>query len=317
MKKKWTYEEVRYILENWGIKSLEDIMKRLDRTEDSVMRKARRLGLSIHKKDEDLKKRRWTKEEDKYILDHYKKISLDRISLYIDRTTSSIRKRARALKISTVVTHWTREEEQILFEKWGIISVDTISKQLNRSKNAVLLKAYQMSLREQVTANGTYLTPLDISNILGIKIRTLYTWMGNGFIRYRKFRVGKKTKYQITVDAFCKFIKNYQNKWDSKEADIGLIKSYCSSYFIYEDGTLMFREESTKWLEDKLTRDKQKFKKLMKPWTTNEEKELLNMLEAGYSYSEICYKLGRSMGSTKTKTYMLKCRANCQIVGAS
>jgi len=288
-------------------------VERLNRTEDSIMRKARRLDLNMHKKEEDLKKRKWTETEDKSIMDHYKKMSSNEIALYINRTASSLRKRAWALKISAVVNRWTSEEEELLFEKWGIINVETIAKQLARSRSAVLLKAYQMSLREQITANGTYLTPDDISNILNINIRTFYTWMSNGFIKYRKFRVGKKKKYQITVDAFCEFIENYQDKWDSKEADLCLIKSYCSSYSMHENGTLMFREESTKWLDEKIAKDKQEYRKLMKPWTTNEEKELLHMLEAGYSHREICFKLGRSMGSTKTKTYMLKSRANYQI----
>jgi len=315
MKKKWTYEEIQYLRENWNIKPFRDIMASLDRTEDSIMRKAGRLALDIRKKEEDLKKRKWTEEEDEFIINHYKKMSSVEISSHINRTASSIRKRARVLKISNPVTHWTRVEEDFLFEKWGIISVDSIAKQLNRSRNAVLLKAYQMSLREQVTANGTYLTPVVISNILNVNVRTLYTWIRNGLIRYRKFKVGKKAKYQITVDAFCKFIKDHQDKWNSKEADIGLIKSYYASYFICEDGALMFREEPIKWLEEKIARDRREYRELMKPWTTKEEKELLHMLEVGYSHREICYKLGRSMGSTKTKIYTLKSRDNCQIAG--
>lgn len=315
MKKKWTREEIRYLTENWNAGMFKEIMESLGRTEDSIMRKARRLGLAMHKKEDDLKKRRWTGEEDKFIINYYKKMPSEEIASYTGRTASAVRKRAQALKLSAEVSRWSREEEQILFEKWGMVNIDTIARKLNRSRNAVLLKACHMSLREQVTANGTYLTPADIGNILDIKIRTLYTWMRNGLIKYRKFKVGKKMKYQITVDAFCKFLKEHKNKWDSKEADIGLIKSYFSSYFINEDGTLLFREKSIAWLEEKITKDKQEYRKLMKPWTTREEKELVNMLEAGCTHKEICCKLGRSVGSTKTKIYTLKNRTSYQVAG--
>lgn len=317
MKKNWTESEILYLKENWDIKLVRDIMEDLNRTEDSIMRKARRLGLNIHRKEEELMKIKWTKEEDKFIIEHYKKKSANEISLYINRTASSIRKRARVLKMSSAVSHWTHEEELFLYEKWGIVSADRIAKQLGRSRNAVLLKAYQMSLREQITANGTYFTPIAISGILHINIRTLYSWICNGFIRYHRFRVGKRTKYQITADAFCEFIKNHQDKWNSEEADIALIRSYCCSYFICEDGNLEFKEESTKWLEEKMARDKLKYRKLMKPWTTCEEKELLHLLKSGYSHSEVCSKLDRSMGSTKTKIYALKNRTTDQISSVS
>ena len=313
MKKKWTKEEMQYLKNNWEIKTVEDLAGELGRTEDSLLRKARRTGLNVHKKEEELMKRKWTQEEDEFVIGNYKKMSSDEISLHINRTASSIRKRARALKVSSEVTHWTEEEEQFLFEKWGVVNVDIIAKQLNRSRNAVLLKAYQMSLRKQITANGTYFTPVDISNILNINIRSFYTWIRNGLIKYRRFRVGRKTKYQITAESFCKFIKEHQDKWNSQEADIDLIRSYCCSYFIYDDGTLAFRDESTRWLDEKIARDKREYRSQMKPWTTNEEKRLLTILEAGYSHKEICCKLGRSLGSTKTKIYTLKKRADTQL----
>ncbi len=313
MKKKWTKEEVKYLKESWDTETFKNIKERLDRSDDSIMRKARRLGLNMYKKEDDLMKRKWRPEEDKFVIENYKKMSSDKIASHINRTASSIRKRARALSLSSVATRWDIEEEQFLFEKWGIINAEAIAKHLNRSRNAILLKAYQMSLREQVTANGTYLTPKDISIILNVNIRTLYSWMWHGLIRYRRFRVGRKTKYQITVEAFCGFIKSCQNKWDSKEADIDLIRAYCCSYYIYEDGTLAFKEKSTRWLEEKIMRDKLEYRKVMKPWTTNEEKELSRMLADGYSHKEICIKLGRSIGSTKTKIYTLKNKTGSQL----
>lgn len=311
MRKNWIQQEIKYLLENWGTTPLNEIMRVLDRTEDSVMRKVRRMGLNVCKMEEDIRKRKWSKAEDQIIIQSYKVATPIKICEELNRSVSAIRKRAIFLGVASKVSRWSTEEEELLKEKWGISNLDNIAKRLNRSKNSVLLKAYQMSLKQQINANGLYFTPTDISNILSINIRTLYIWMRNGLIRSRKFKVGKKTKYQITVEDFCKFIETYQEKWNSEEADIGLIKCYYVSYFICEDGSLTIREESIKWLEEKIIRDKQEYRKLMKPWTTYEEKNLLHMVEEGYSHREICCKLGRSIGSTKTKIYMLKRRVNC------
>lgn len=314
MGRNWMCADIQYLQENWGRMPLKQIMAYLGRTEDSVIRKARRLGLNVRKLEEEILKKRWSKEEDLFIIENYKVENIESISGHLKRTVSAIRKRAIYLNVGGEIVRWTSEEVEYLKERWGIVNLDTIAKNLSRSKSSVVLKAYQISLREQVTANGAYLTPNDISNILNINIRTLYTWIGNGLIKYRKFKVGKKRKYQITVDAFCEFIEGHQNKWNSMEADIDLIKSYFVSYFICEDGTLTLRETAYKWLEKKIIEDKQGYKKLLKPWTCKEERLLVNLQYEGYSYKEICNKLGRSMGSMKTKLYMLRSRENCQLV---
>lgn len=315
MGKHWSQNEIQYLMLNWNKISYKEIMEELNRTQDSIIRKARRVGLNVCKMEDEMLKRKWSKEEDQTIIEKYRISTPEEISLHLKRTVSAIRKRALYLGVADKVTRWSMKEEEFLMEKWGISNLENIAKRLNRSINSVMLKAYQMSLREQIKANGSYFTPIDISNILNINIRTLYTWMRNGLIKNRKFKVGKKTKYQISVDDFCKFIEDYQCKWNSNEADISLIKCYYVSYLICEDGSLKIREEPSRWLDEKIIRDKQEYRKLMKPWTTNEVRELLHMLGEGYSYKEICGKLGRTMGSTKTKIYMLKSSENHHIVG--
>lgn len=316
MGKHWLQKEIQYLIINWNKISFDEIMEYLNRTQDSIMRKARRVGLNVCKMEDEMLKRKWSKEEDQTIIENYRVLTPVEISLRLKRTVSAIRKRAMYLGVANKVTRWSMKEEDFLKEKWGISNLNNIAKRLNRSTNSVTLKAYQMSLREQINANGSYFTPIDVSNILNVNISTLYTWMRNGLLKNRKFRVGKKTKYQISVDDFCKFIEEYQCKWNSNEADISLIKSYFVSYFICEDGSLTIRDDPYKWLEEKVIRDKQEYRKLMKPWTTNEEKVLLHMLGEGYSHREISGKLGRTMGSTKTKIYMLKSSDSYNTVGS-
>jgi DNA-binding CsgD family transcriptional regulator len=312
MKKRWTQTEEQYLKDVWGTVSLAEIMKSLGRTEDSVMRKAHRLDLDTGKSDEDMMKKRWSREEDNFITENYKSIDVEAISQQLGRTVSAVRKRASALGLAERTNRWSNEEMEFLNDKWGILNLDTIAKKLNRSRNSVLLKAHKMSLRDQVAANGIFLTPNDVSSILGINIRTLYSWIWNGNIGYRKFKVGKKRKYQIAVEDLCEFIKNNQNKWNSQNADIIQIKSYYSSYFISKSNNVKIRGEMPKWIADKIERDKAGFRQHLKPWTTQEELELLSMAEQKYTYKEICANLNRSVESVKTKLYLLYKQRNQQ-----
>lgn len=305
MKKKWTHQEIQYLLDNWGKVSLARIMESLDRSEDSVMRKARRLGLNVNKTEDSLKKKRWSEEEDNYIINNYRVLTVDEISERLGRTVYAIRKRALALGVTNEISRWSIEEMEFLNDNWGILNLNTIARKLNRSRNSILLKAHQMSLRGQAAANGVYLTPNDVSNILGINIRTLYSWIWNGSLGHRKFKVGKKSKYQIAVEDFCEFIEKHQDKWNSQKADMLQLKSYYASYFIARNNTVTIRGEMPKWMAEKIERDKDGFREYLKPWTTKEELELLHMVEQKYSYKEICMNLDRSIKSVKAKFYLL------------
>ena len=305
MKKSWTQQEIEYLRDSWGRISLAQIMDSLSRTEDSVMRKARRIGLCVKKPEKDMLKKRWGVEEDNFIIENYRVLTVEAISQQLGRTVYAIRKRALALGVAGEVSRWSIDEMEFLNEKWGILNLDTIAQKLNRSRNSVLLKAHQMSLREQVAANGVYLTPNDISDILGINIRTLYSWIWNGSLGHRKFKVGKKRKYQIAVENLCEFIEKHQDKWNSQKADIIQIKSYYASYFIARNDTMTIRGEIPEWMVEKIERDKYGFREYLKPWTTKEELKLLQMAEQKHTYKEICIKLDRSIESVKAKLHLL------------
>lgn len=305
MRKSWTQQEIQYLKDNWNRTLLELIMEKLDRTEDSIMRKARRLGLDVRKAEDDMVKKRWSCEEDSYILEKYKVMSSEDISRHLNRSITAVRKRALALGAASEAVRWSPKEEEFLKEKWGILDIETIAKKLKRSKNSVLLRAYKLSLKEQVIANGTYLTPKDISTILGVNLRTLYSWLCTGKMRHKKFKVGKKMKYQVTVEDFCSFLKENQDKWNSQRADMRQIKLYYVSHLIRKNNKISIYEELPEWLLDKLNRDKNGFREPLKPWTTKEEQELFHMIKQKYRYEDICTTLGRSIASVKTKFYIL------------
>lgn len=138
MKKTWMKEELKYLLNNWGEVPLQQIMESLGRTEDSIVRKARRIGLDVKKKKEEQLKRKWTNDEIEFLKNNYKTITSNVIADYVNKTASVVRKKARALGISSTVNHWDEDEEKFLKENWGVICVYSIAKKLKRSRNAVL-----------------------------------------------------------------------------------------------------------------------------------------------------------------------------------
>jgi DNA-binding CsgD family transcriptional regulator/predicted HTH domain antitoxin len=313
MKKRWSEDEIVYLKENWGNARLDLIISKLERTKDSVTRKAMRLGLETQKKEDELAKKRWKQIDDEFLIKNYKVLPIEEITKCMGRTTSAIEKRVITLGVASTVRRWTMEEENLLKEKWGIVCIDTIAKRLNRSRSAVMLKAYKLSLKEQVTAGGTYLTPAEISDILGVNKRTFYTWIDKGYIKCKKFRINKKKVYQVTIEELVEFIENYQELWDSQKADMDQINSYYISYSLSGDGKLKIKEGLPNWLIQKIDKDKEGFRDHYKPWTTKEEQEVIYMASMNYRYKDICCKFGRSLESIKTKIYNINKRQYGQI----
>jgi DNA-binding CsgD family transcriptional regulator len=203
-----------------------------------------------------------------------------------------------------MIIKWTIEEEEYLMNKWGKMTVANISKKLGRSENAVLLKAHKLGLKNQVIANGTYLRPKDIADMLNIEIRNIYNWLDYGYINYRKFKIKSIKKYQITMDSFKEFLHKYQNLWNAKFADLILIKSCfinCTAVSNYDDYTLPL------WLEEKISKDVTLIKaKEYKSWTTKEEEKLIFLLQQGKNNKEIASILNRSIYSVQGKVRHIK-----------
>jgi DNA-binding CsgD family transcriptional regulator len=294
---RWTFEDEKYLQDNWRQADLSFIVKTLNRTENSVIKKAQRIGLDTLKAPDKHLKKKWTAAEEKILQEYYSvKPICELLGFLPDRTKDSVIKKAKQLGINSENRHWSEEEILYLEEKWGVIPVENIAKKLGRTKNGVLLKAHKIGLREQVIANGEYLTPKDIATILGAGTRTVYNWMGKGYLKYRRLKINSVKKYQITIDNFNLFLENYQDKWDSRTADI----KYINSCFI--TGSHKGTSQTPEWLESKIKLDKQKKSQLCrKQWTVKEEATLKSMINTGKTYREIAELLDRSFYSVQGK----------------
>ncbi|WP_053956776.1 hypothetical protein [Inediibacterium massiliense] len=90
--KKWMQEEIEYLVCNYSKKSIMNIANDLDRTKDSVFKKAKRIGLTTEL-------RYWSEEEVEFLLDKWGKKTAEFIANELDRSLVSIRKKAIELKL--------------------------------------------------------------------------------------------------------------------------------------------------------------------------------------------------------------------------
>lgn len=304
----WKEEEKNYLLENWKVESLPQIIDFLGKTKDSIVRKAGRMGLDICKDPNELIKKKWTIDEDQHMINNYNLLPLETLMKDLNRSRHSILKRAQYLDLTLKLRHWTEKEINYLEENWGVRNIKSISKRLNRSVDAVYLKACQLCLREQILANGYFLTPKYISEILNINVRIIYKCMLNGLLNFRKFNLKRKVKYQISVESFLDFLENNVTIWNSKIADMQTIKSYYSNHKITMNDTFSVNISLPDWLQIKIQDDITK----MSPnrhnlqWTIHEDKLLANLTKIGWSFDEISIRLNRTPSSIKSRFYAIR-----------
>lgn len=242
-------------------------------------------------------KKKWTNDEVQILKDFYNVKPMEEIiRLLPDRSRESIIKKAKGLGLNSENKHWSEEEVSYLEEKWGVIPVENIAKKLGRTKNGILLKAHKIGLRDQVIANGEYLTPKNVASVLGVGTRTIYNWMNRGYVKYRRLKVNSVKKYQITIYNFKIFLEEHQDKWDARSCDLKFINTcFITSR---DKGSC----ELPEWLLAKVESDKlKKDMSSRKKWTTKEEMTLKSMVNNGKTYREIATLLNRSFYSVQGK----------------
>lgn len=303
----WTNEEEIFLMNHWNNLTLKEIANHLNRTSSSILKKVKRLGIEENRDRNMLIKKKWLPEEDEYLKHNYRVIPIEDIMKTLDRNKGSIMKRSQYLKLSETIKRWSEEEENYLEENWGMLSIKSISKKLGRTEAAILLKANKLSLGEQIIANGYYLTPKDISEILNLNVRIIYDYIYKNSLTYKKIVIKKKTRYRISSNSFITFLENHKDKWDSRNADMQIIESYFSRYSI-KNNKIGMSETIPTWLQQKKYNDiKSKIAKYKK-WTREETNLLNSMIQLGYNYNQISQKLNRTISSIKSKVYTKKKR---------
>ena len=116
-----------------------------------------------------MKNTKWTKEEEEYLRENYKKVSESELEERLNRNIKAICQKARRMGLSASIK-WTKEEDNYLKENWGKLKIDTLCKRLNRSKRAVQERAYRtLNLGSQLQ----WYSLKEIADITGINKDTI------------------------------------------------------------------------------------------------------------------------------------------------
>lgn len=173
---------------------------------------------------------------------------------------------------------WTKEEEDILMNGWGTLKISTLSERLGRTEGAIASKAKRMMLGTQMQWYGAS----EVAEMLGMSRRNVLLCMEQGKLKTKRDKT-KKKRYVATEEDIRKFMRDYQNLWDTRKVTINIF------------------DNKPKWLVEKEIEDKKRSIKTWDRWTDLEVKILVDRFRRGYTFDEIGKELSRSRNAIKNK----------------
>lgn len=289
--KKYTKEEEQLILENSKKKvnklSHQELADMMGRTVEGIRKKEKDLKRKlIHNKRLSNK---WTEEEEDIIREHLNKenFAITNLIKLIKKDIRTIE--AKALEISIELKkdkkafkYWTKEDEEYLKKWYGIERPIIIGIYLGRSLESIHQKAKKMKLGSK----KIHYSARECASLLGLEESTFLSYLYKGYVKSRK-AVTEQLIHQIQIEDLYDFMKNHQDKWDSRNLS-------------YEP----FLTQKPEWYIDKCKKDRNSPVNYLKRhvrWTDDEVDTLYSMRESGASFSEIAIRLNRSVSSVENR----------------
>lgn len=109
--KEWTKDEIQYIKDNYKVKPTKEIALKLDRDEQKIRQKAKKLGLAKPIKNQ---KHKWTNEEVQFLIDNYQLLSQSQLSEKLNIAKNAINRKACKLKLKKEFKGLSFTEEEFL-----------------------------------------------------------------------------------------------------------------------------------------------------------------------------------------------------------
>lgn len=182
---------------------------------------------------------------------------------------------------------WTDKEIKFMQDSWGMLQIGTIAEKVGRTPKAVVEKAYKLGMESPYNAKER-LTAADVARILKIKSHTVVRWVHKHGLKASKRTYYQKTIWQIDLNDLIKWLKNNQNRFDSRKIDL---------YALCDEPD---------WLKEKRKADAYKPIKKYDIWTADDTKRLMDYCAMGKSLNYIAKMLNRSTQSISLKTHQLK-----------
>lgn len=179
---------------------------------------------------------------------------------------------------------WKEHEIAFLLNNWGEKSIDYICRKINRSEDAIFMKARSLNLGPMYL-NYDGITATELARILNIDNHVILdSWIPKYGLEYSEkiMRTSRKIKI-INMDTLLKWLKNNQDKWDSRKVDLFALG------------------KEPNWLKEKRKNDFNIPRRKNMKWTFKEENKALEFYKLGYTYKEIGKLIGRSRQSVAKK----------------
>jgi len=145
---KWTKEDSDILIKHYPFMSNEDLVTTYfpTRTYYQISNYATKV-LKLHKNEEYLKYRAWSKEQLDILINNYSFTDIDDLVVLIGKNKGLIIDKASKLKL-VKNSWWTKEEEQILIDNYSNMKNEDLVNLyfLNRGFNSVMTKVYNLGL---------------------------------------------------------------------------------------------------------------------------------------------------------------------------
>ena len=276
--RKFTQEEIDFIINNSDKMTLNKIRKTINCSEKALELFARDNNISFQKSN------RWTKNDLEELKELAKTKRIEEIANKLGKSEKAVYQKAARLNITFSKERriWNEEEDNDLKRLWGVKPLEKIAQKLNRSIYSIKVRANRLSLGPMYGNNPEFLTISNISEIFNIpRDRIESTWKNKG-LKFRKKSLTKNYSYYcIAWEDMLDFLKENQDLWDSRKMQYNVFG------------------EDEDWLIEKIKNDKTKNNIEYRKWTQNEIEYVELLFKNNKTPQEIALKLNRSENSIK------------------
>lgn len=157
--------------------------------------------------------RRFTAEEDAYLIAHYSTETIRQIARHLGRSWGVVQQRTYWLqkhgRLDVFERHyhrpWSEADDEYLHEWWGKLRGETVARHLNRSVNACVIRA-----KRAMGLNGHQnIWPARVvARLFGVNDKTIVQWVKRGWLKARRAGcgAGRTRCWDVDEDSIERFI---------------------------------------------------------------------------------------------------------------
>ena len=221
----WTEDKIDYLKANWNKTSMRQMMLFLHALDITIIDKANELGLEPYKSN------RWTKEEEKELIELSKQYTIEEISKMMGKSYSAIDHKMQRMHIKSITAinlenRWTEEKDNYIRQNINKVSLSEMQRHLGVHYYALVSRIKELGLEfiaddwteEELNIlinEGTNHTLSELCDLIptrskgaigskahdmGIELVVSYTYLTDEQVEYLKSNWGKIPQTQLARD---------------------------------------------------------------------------------------------------------------------